>query len=106
MLEQYYPTILNILLNRLQNTKTESFALRFVRLYHFISAKDEIGLGADFFISKLDQVQEGYALMRGFPLIEFLTADLHDLVSLFPCTSVSSFQIRRNFYDPWIERRR
>ncbi|CAF9915514.1 MAG: importin-alpha export receptor [Alectoria fallacina] len=58
-LEQYYPSILNVLLNRLQNTKTEPFASRFVRLYHFISAKDDEGLGADFFISKLDQVQEG-----------------------------------------------
>ena len=60
-LEQYYPTILNVLLNRLQNTKTEPFASRFVRLYHFISAMDDKGLGADFLISKLDQVQEGYA---------------------------------------------
>lgn len=58
-LEQYYPSILNVLLNRLQNTKTEPFASRFVRLYHFISAKDDKGLGADFFISKLDQVQDG-----------------------------------------------
>lgn len=61
-LEQYYPSILNVLLNRLQNTKTEPFASRFVRLYHFISAKDDKGLGADFFISKLDQVQEGYVI--------------------------------------------
>ena len=71
VLDQYYPTILNVLLNRLQNTKTESFASRFVRLYHFISAKDDTGLGADFFISKLDQVQEGYALIGGILLIEF-----------------------------------
>ena len=70
MLEQYYPSILNVLLNRLQNTKTESFASRFVRLYHFISAKDDKGLGADFFISKLDQVQEGYALIGGLSLTE------------------------------------
>ena len=71
MLEQYYPSILNVLLNILQNTKTESFALRFVRLYHFISAKDEKGLGADFFISKLDQVQEGYAYIESFLLTAF-----------------------------------
>ena len=63
-LEQYYPSILTVLLNRLQNSKTEPFALRFVRLYHFISAKDEKGLGTDFFISKLDQVQEGYAYIE------------------------------------------
>lgn len=63
-LEQYYPSILNVLLNRLQNTKTEPFTLRFVRLYHFISAKVDKGLGADFFISKLDQVQEGCALIE------------------------------------------
>ena len=73
MLEQYYPSILNVLLNILQNTKTESFALRFVRLYHFISAKDEKGLGADFFISKLDQVQEGYAYIESFLLTAFFS---------------------------------
>lgn len=69
-LEQYYPHILNVLLNRLQNTKTEPFASRFVRLYHFISAVDDKGLGADFFISKLDQVQEGYAYIEHCSLLE------------------------------------
>lgn len=54
---QYYPTILQVLLTRLQNSKTDAFALRFVRLYHFISAMTEEGLGADFFIQQLEKVQ-------------------------------------------------
>lgn len=83
-LEQYYPSILNVLLNRLQNTKTEPFASRFVRLYHFISAKDDKGLGADFFISKLDQVQEGYAFVERSSLIYFRSALTRTTQSLCP----------------------
>ena len=56
-LQQYYVTILSVLLTRLQNSKTDSFALRFVRLYHFISALTEKGLGTDFFIQQVEQVQ-------------------------------------------------
>ena len=54
---QYYPTILQVLLTRLQNSKTDAFSLRFVRLYHFISAMTSEGLGADFFIQQLEKVQ-------------------------------------------------
>ena len=54
---QYYPTILQVLLTRLQNSKTDGFTLRFVRLYHFISALTENGLGADFFIQQIEKVQ-------------------------------------------------
>ncbi|KAG8532062.1 uncharacterized protein KY384_003699 [Bacidia gigantensis] len=56
-LQQYYVIILQVLLTRLQSSRTDTFATRFVRLYHFISAKDDTGLGADFFISVADQVQ-------------------------------------------------
>ena len=57
--DSYFVTILQVLLTRLQNSKTETFTLRFVRLYHFISAKDDKGLGADFFIKTVEQVQAG-----------------------------------------------
>ena len=58
-LDKYYPTILQVLLTRLQNHRTDSFALRFVRLYHFISGHDDKGLGADYFIQLSEQIQEG-----------------------------------------------
>lgn len=58
-LQSYYITILQVLLTRLQNSKTEVFNSRFVRLYHFISAKDDKGLGADFFINTTEQLQAG-----------------------------------------------
>lgn len=56
-LQPYFTTILQLMLTRLSNSKTENFALRFVRFYHMVSARDEKGLGADFFISVADQVQ-------------------------------------------------
>lgn len=62
ILEKYYVPILQMLLTRLQNSKTESFTLRFVRFYHFMSAKDDSDLGADFFINIVDQIQSGYVL--------------------------------------------
>jgi len=56
-LQNYFVDIIRIILNRLSNSKTETFTLRFVRLYHLVSAKDDKGLGADYFISVADQVQ-------------------------------------------------
>lgn len=58
-LEKYYVSIIQILLTRLQNSRTDQFALRFVRLYHFVSAKEDKGLGADFFINVAEQVSNG-----------------------------------------------
>ena len=58
-MQPYFRTILQVLLARLQDSKTETFAQRFARLYHFISAKADDGLGADFFISACEQLQEG-----------------------------------------------
>ena len=57
-LQNYYTQILSLMLTRLSNSKTESFTIRFVRFYHFVAARDDKGLGADFFIAIADQVQE------------------------------------------------
>lgn len=56
-LKPYFGDIIRIILNRLQNSKTETLTLRFVRFYHLVSARDQQGLGADFFIAVSDQVQ-------------------------------------------------
>ncbi|KAI9813783.1 MAG: importin-alpha export receptor [Pycnora praestabilis] len=56
-LQSYFVPMLTIMLTRLQNSRTENFSLRFVRFYHFISAREDEGLGADFFISITEQVQ-------------------------------------------------
>ena len=59
MLETYYVPLMQALLTRLEKNKTEAFSARFVRLYHFMSAKGEQGLGTDFFIKIIEQVQAG-----------------------------------------------
>jgi exportin-2 (importin alpha re-exporter) len=56
-LEPYFVSIMQIILTRLQNSKTENLTLRFVRFYHFISAHDEKGYSADFFIQVVSKVQ-------------------------------------------------
>ncbi|KAF5879233.1 putative chromosome segregation protein cse1 protein [Botrytis fragariae] len=57
-IEQYFPTILNIMFTRLNSNPPEAFKRRFVRFYHLISSKDQQGLGADFFIKQSDAVQD------------------------------------------------
>ncbi|KAF2146096.1 uncharacterized protein K452DRAFT_263646 [Aplosporella prunicola CBS 121167] len=57
-LKPYFTPMLQIMLTRLSNSKTENFTLRFVRFYHFVSARDDKGLGSDFFISIADSVQQ------------------------------------------------
>jgi exportin-2 (importin alpha re-exporter) len=57
-LHPYFKTMIELMLTRLSNSKTENFSLRFVRFYHFVSARDDKGLGADYFISVTDQVQQ------------------------------------------------
>ncbi|QSS63234.1 chromosome segregation protein [Histoplasma capsulatum] len=59
LLEKYFVSIIQIILTRLQNSKTENFALRFVRFYHFISANDARGYNADFFIQLTENIQSG-----------------------------------------------
>ncbi|KAF2397121.1 Cse1-domain-containing protein [Trichodelitschia bisporula] len=56
-LAPYWTPMLTIMLGRLSNNKTETFALRFVRFYHLVCTRDDKGLGADFFIKVTDQVQ-------------------------------------------------
>ncbi|KAL2354309.1 putative chromosome segregation protein Cse1 [Cryomyces antarcticus] len=56
-LQSYFVPMLQIMLTRLSNSKTENFSLRFVRFYHLVSARADKGLGADLFISAMDQVQ-------------------------------------------------
>ncbi|KAF2785572.1 Cse1-domain-containing protein [Melanomma pulvis-pyrius CBS 109.77] len=56
-LQQYFVTILQLMLTRLSGMKTEVFQQRFIAFYHFISARQDQGLGADFFIAVTDQVQ-------------------------------------------------
>ncbi|KAI0167025.1 putative mportin-alpha export receptor [Hypoxylon sp. FL1284] len=57
-LEPYFKDILSLLFTKLQANPSESFKLRFVRFYHLVSAKVEAGLGADFFVSQTDLVQD------------------------------------------------
>lgn len=52
--------IMQIILQRLQNSKTENLTMRFIRFFHFISALDNKGYSADFVIQVTDKVQEGY----------------------------------------------
>ncbi|KAF2180236.1 Cse1-domain-containing protein [Zopfia rhizophila CBS 207.26] len=56
-LQQYFVEIVKLMLTRLSNSKTELFSQRFIAFYHFISARQDKGLGADFFINITDQVQ-------------------------------------------------
>jgi exportin-2 (importin alpha re-exporter) len=58
-MQPYFVPVLNIILTRLQNSKTETLSLRFVRLYHLISSLAHKGMGADFFISLIDSIQSG-----------------------------------------------
>lgn len=56
-LEPYFVTILQLMLQRLSNMKTENFQQRFIAFYHFVSARQDKGLGTDFFIKVTDQIQ-------------------------------------------------
>ncbi|KAJ5475856.1 CAS/CSEC-terminal [Penicillium sp. IBT 31633x] len=58
-LQNYFKMIMQIILQRLQNSKTENLSLRFVRFFHFISAQDDKGYSADFVIQVIDDIQAG-----------------------------------------------
>ncbi|QIX01836.1 hypothetical protein AMS68_007353 [Peltaster fructicola] len=58
VLDNYWTSMLQLMLTRLSSSATENFKLRFVRFYHLVSASLERKLGADFFISVTDKVQE------------------------------------------------
>ncbi|KAI1075276.1 chromosome segregation protein [Whalleya microplaca] len=57
-LDPYFQEILTLLFTKLQSNPSDSFKLRFVRFYHLVSAKVDSGLGTDYFISKVDLIQE------------------------------------------------
>ena len=57
-LENYWQPMFQLMFTRLSSSKTENFTLRFVKFYHLVSSNTEKGLGADFFISIADRVQE------------------------------------------------
>lgn len=57
-LSNYWGPMLQLMFTRLSNSRTENFAMRFVRFYHLVSALVDKGLGADFFIAEADRVQQ------------------------------------------------
>lgn len=57
-IKSYFTTIVQLMLSRLSNSKTETFSMRFVRFYHFVSARLDKGFGTDFFVGVCDQVQQ------------------------------------------------
>lgn len=74
-LQPYFVTILQLMLTRLSGMKTETFQMRFVAFYHFISARLEQGLGTDFFIAVTDQVQHEYVPPQFPPFLGMHQAD-------------------------------
>lgn len=48
---------MQIILQRLQNSKTENLSLRFVRFYHFVTAHDDKGYTPDFIMQVTEKVQ-------------------------------------------------
>jgi exportin-2 (importin alpha re-exporter) len=56
-LQAYFAPMLQIMMTRLSQSKTEQFTQRFVRFYHFFAARDREGLGVDVFVGVCDQVQ-------------------------------------------------
>lgn len=57
-LDPFFKEILNLLFIKLQSNPSDSYKLRFVRFYHLVSARVEAGLGADYFASQTDSIQE------------------------------------------------
>ena len=58
-LQPYMGTVMQLILQRLDKSKTESLSIRFTRFYHLVSSRDNLGLGADYFISICDTLQSG-----------------------------------------------
>ncbi|KAJ5669316.1 hypothetical protein N7462_010386 [Penicillium macrosclerotiorum] len=57
-LEQYFVLIMQIIMQRLQNSKTENLGIRFVRFYHFVTAHDDKGYSPDFIMQVTEKVQQ------------------------------------------------
>lgn len=50
---------MTIIFTRLNNNPPDKFKQRFVRFYHLVASRDQLGLGADFFIQNSNTVQDG-----------------------------------------------
>ncbi|KAI5304978.1 importin-alpha export receptor, partial [Ascosphaera pollenicola] len=55
----YFTALFSMMLTRLQGNKSEAFALRFVRFYHFVAALDEKKYDADFVVQACETLQTG-----------------------------------------------
>jgi len=58
-MDQYFVTILDIVFKKLQANPSDSFKMRFVRFYHLVSARLEVGYGSDYFIKHCNILQSG-----------------------------------------------
>lgn len=74
MLDPYFVTILELLFQKLQSNPADSLKLRFVRLYHLISARLEEGYGADYFIKHSNALQAGL-FRQVYPAIILVETD-------------------------------
>ncbi|KAF4998055.1 hypothetical protein FGRMN_3418 [Fusarium graminum] len=72
VIEPYFVTILRLIYTKLQGTPADSFKFRFVRFYHLVSARLEVGYGADYYIKQSNQVDAGVftQVYPGFVLAE------------------------------------
>ncbi|KAJ5127652.1 CAS/CSE C-terminal [Penicillium atrosanguineum] len=57
-LEPYFVMIMQIIMQRLQGSKTENLSLRFVRFYHCVTAHDDKGYNPDFVMQATEKIQE------------------------------------------------
>ncbi|KAL8828047.1 MAG: hypothetical protein Q9191_002818 [Dirinaria sp. TL-2023a] len=107
ILATYFQNILQLLLTRLQNSKTEVFTQRFVHFYHFVSARADHGLGADFFISASEQLQEGIFVQLYLTIILPTTenfprpSDRKAAVISFTRTLISSNAFAQRYKKGW-----
>ena len=75
-LEPYWSHIVTIMLTHLQSKQSQAFQLRFIRFYHFIGARDDKGLGVDFFVAATDLVQQDVFKMLYLQIILPKTQEL------------------------------
>jgi exportin-2 (importin alpha re-exporter) len=57
--QPFWTPVLNLILTRLQRQQTNALHHRFIRFYHYISSRDQQGLGTDLFLAETDKVQNG-----------------------------------------------
>ena len=57
-MQPFYGPLIQLVLQKLDKSKSEIVNSRFTRFYHLVSADVDRGLGADFFIGLLDSVQK------------------------------------------------